>query len=340
MNTRILPQTGGIFLCFAPSLRAQKSVARQFNEDCLDAIRTDFPAPTIHARNLFHFSAAMYDAWATYDENSVGLFHNEIATAANLPAARSEAVSYAAYRILKSRYSNSPNAAATLAALDLRMATLGFDTEVTSTSGDSPAAVGNRCAAAVFFHTLDDGANEVNGYASTAAYHPVNQPLILPNSGTGVLVDANRWQPLAFNHINNSQSFLTPHWKNVTPWALFDSYDPGPPPYLGGEGDLEFKNNNLEVIQYSALLDPDTAGLIDISPASLGNSQLGTNDGTGHGVNPVTGSPYAPNIVNHGDFGRVLAEFWADGPNSETPPGHWNALTNQVADPPRIRKAH
>ena len=27
----------------------------------------------------------------------------------------------------------------------------------------------------------------------------------------------------------------------------------------------------------------------------------------------------------------MLAEFWADGPNSETPPGHWNVIANQVS---------
>ena len=38
--------------------------------------------------------------------------------------------------------------------------------------------------------------------------------------------------------------------------------------------------------------------------------------------------------MKRGDFVRVLAEFWADGPNSETPPGHWNVLANYVADHP------
>ena len=27
-----------------------------------------------------------------------------------------------------------------------------------------------------------------------------------------------------------------------------------------------------------------------------------------------------------------MAEFWADGPSSETPPGHWNVLANSVSD--------
>ena len=43
------------------------SVARQWNEALLQAIREDFARPTVHARNLFHVSVAMYDAWAVFD---------------------------------------------------------------------------------------------------------------------------------------------------------------------------------------------------------------------------------------------------------------------------------
>ena len=35
---------------------------------------------------------------------------------------------------------------------------------------------------------------------------------------------------------------------------------------------------------------------------------------------------------NAGDYARVLTEFWADGPKSETPPGHWNVIANEVSD--------
>ncbi|MDH3730199.1 MAG: hypothetical protein OES13_03575, partial [Acidimicrobiia bacterium] len=38
-----------------------KSMARLWNERILEAIRRDFPAPTVHSRNLFHLSAAMWD---------------------------------------------------------------------------------------------------------------------------------------------------------------------------------------------------------------------------------------------------------------------------------------
>ena len=39
-----------------------------------------------------------------------------------------------------------------------------------------------------------------------------------------------------------------------------------------------------------------------------------------------------------GDYTRVLAEFWADGPNSETPPGHWFTILNHVTDHPTVQR--
>ena len=46
------------------------SVARLWNEALLGAIRKDLARPTVHARNLFHMSAAMYDAWAVYSDSA------------------------------------------------------------------------------------------------------------------------------------------------------------------------------------------------------------------------------------------------------------------------------
>ena len=78
---------------------------------------------------------------------------------------------------------------------------------------------------------------------------------------------------------------------------------------------------------------------MDISPAVNGDNPLGTNDGTGHAVNPVTGQPYAPRDRGpRADFARALAEFWADGPSSETPPGHWNTIANTVTDSPGFER--
>ena len=76
------------------------SVARRWDEALLDAIRRALPAPTVHARNLFHTSAAMWDAWAAYDPTASGYFVKEKRSASDVAAARNEAISYAAYRVL------------------------------------------------------------------------------------------------------------------------------------------------------------------------------------------------------------------------------------------------
>ena len=81
------------------------SVARVWDEVLLDAIRRDTPAPTVHARNLFHTSAAMWDAWAAYDPDAEGYFVDEDHEADDVRAAREAAISYAAYRVLLHRYS-------------------------------------------------------------------------------------------------------------------------------------------------------------------------------------------------------------------------------------------
>jgi hypothetical protein len=76
------------------------SVARQWNEELLQAIRNDFARPTVHARNLYHSSVAMWDAWAAYDSKARGVLVDESASAPDRQAAREEAISYAAYRLL------------------------------------------------------------------------------------------------------------------------------------------------------------------------------------------------------------------------------------------------
>ncbi|MFK7809774.1 MAG: MopE-related protein, partial [Saprospiraceae bacterium] len=62
------------------------------------------------------------------------------------------------------------------------------------------------------------------------------------------------------------------------------------------------------------------------------NLEDGGDISTGYDINPVTQMPYAPQMVKRGDYGRILAEFWADGPDSETPPGHWYTILNYVTD--------
>jgi hypothetical protein len=328
-----------------------RSVARVWDETLLGLIRAVIPAPTVHARNLFHTSAAMWDAWAAYDPDVDGYFVSEKHTADDVQADREAAISFAAYRILLWRYATVSDLATAADDLDAVMASLCYRTDYDSTEGDDPAALGNRIAAAVIEFGGTDGALEDERYADSS-YRPVNDPMVVDDPGT-VMADPNAWQPLSLglqlsqNGLpipGNVQNFIGSQWGSVTSFALPESatgtpIDPGPPPQLGDpETDTEFKQAALEVLRYSSQLDPADGVEIDVSPASLGNNPLGTNDGTGYDQNPVTGDPYPSSTTLRADFERAIAEYWADGPTSETPPGHWNLIANTVADTPGFER--
>jgi hypothetical protein len=303
----------------------------------------------------------MYDAWAAYDPTASPLMHNENAAAANIEQARAQAISHAAYGLISHRFVTGPAGVGpgrltTQADLRNQMIALGFDPDFTSTVGDSPAAVGNRVAQKVIAFGLADGSNEVNRYATPAGqFAPVNPRLTFDLPGNPTVVDPNRWQPLHFlggridqfgRPINEAtQAHLTPFWGAVTPFGMDAAdrsangvyHDQGAPRQLGGPTDAMFKQREaLEFLRISSKLDPTSNEMIDISPASRGNTPNApfteSYDQEGYDVNPITGLPYTPQLVKHGDFGRVVAEFWADGPRSTAPPGHWNELANDVTD--------
>lgn len=321
-----------------------KSIARRWNEQILGAIRRDLPRPTVHARNLFHLSSAMWDAWAAYDATAKGVFVTEKATASDLDAARTEAISYAAYRVLEHRYANANGGPISKACFRAFVSKLGYDPDDQIATGDSPRALGNRIAAAIIEHGKTDGANEQNNYADTTGFMASNPPLPVENPSNPV-DDIDHWQPLdlAIAATQNGiplapgvQKYIGAQWGHVTPFAMErvagrETYmDPGETPTITPA----HMSWVVEMIQKAHDLEPSSTQTIDVSPGAYGNNPLGSNDGHGHPLNPSTGQPYASQIVPLGDFGRVMAEFWADGPKSETPPGHWNVMANRAFDHP------
>ncbi len=322
------------------------SVARRWDEALLDAIRRALPNPPVHARNLFHVSVAMWDAWAAYDSTASGYIFKGKLHAGDVNVARNESISYAAYRVLTARFIKAVGADKSLSEFDDLMDALCYPIGATTTGGDSPAAIGNQIAQAVLDYGKADGSNEVNGYTDPT-YKPVNPPLIVAKPGI-TLVDPNRWQPLQLENMisqngipvaNGVQQAVGPHWGHVTPFAIpvggasGTPIDPGPQPRLGDPlTDAVFHIQAVEVLRDSSLLDASIGLPIDISPRAIGANHLGSNDGHGYPLNPVTGGPYATDIVRQGDFYRAVVEFWADGPASETPPGHWNVIANTASD--------
>jgi hypothetical protein len=380
---------------FITQSNAQQSVARIWNETQLSAIRIDAARPPVQARNLFHVSLAMYDAWAVYDANAstyllgktingVNYPFTGVPTPSNIETARRSTVSYAAYRVLQNRYALSPNWATTSIKLDSVMNSLGYSTSFTSvnySSGDA-AALGNYIAQQVIAMGYADGANQVNNYAGTG-YSAGNASLTFYNDGNSTMSNVTRWQPLTFvtcidqNGIpcgTSTPSFICPLWGKVLPFSMptvsathqtrssvdYPLYNnPGAPPILS------LTNVNDTMSQYckwghemtaiwSGHLDPNDATMWDISPNAKGNISnypttlaglktfynllQGGPQGPGYTVNPVTGSAYPTQLVKRGDYTRIVSQYWADGPSSETPPGHWFAIINTVSNYPGFVK--
>ncbi len=303
-----------ILLCLAcgtatvPAAPAAQTVARIWDERALAAIRADTPHPPAQARNLFSLSVCMYDAWAAYDPVAVGYVYRGKHTAADVAAARREAISYAAYRLLKERHVYSKTAAATLAADDAQMTALGYDLNNQSRDPSTPAGLGNAIYDAVSTWFINDGANQAGGTPYPQADPPVaypdfpvaqggyvyvNPPLavLLPgiNDGFGnTVVDINHWQRLQIvNAVDQNgfpqgpiQNYLGAQWLGVRPFALTRMdptkpwVDPGPPPYFGGPTHAQFVKEIVANITADSQLSPDDGVMMDISPAARGNNSL------------------------------------------------------------------
>jgi hypothetical protein len=114
----------------------------------------------------------------------------------------------------------------------------GFDPSNTTPASPTdtaatPAAVGNLAAQAVLNLRHNDGSNQLNGYADTTGYQPVNT--------WNQVNDRWRWQPLCVplpppGYTGSScpgtvQKALTPQWGKVIPFSAPPTtyYLPGPP---------------------------------------------------------------------------------------------------------------
>ena len=182
------------------------------------------------------------------------------------------------------------------------MSELGYDAADTSTdvTTGSAAAVGNRIAECYIAYGLQDGANEANGYANQH-YLPVNPPIEPPKPGNPTIADLDRWQPIALvqyvdqagNVYNSNPPALSPEWGAVLPFALSEAdrttyfrddfgynvyHDPGAPPRAQGADADIYKWTFALVAVWSGHLDQADGVMIDISPASNGNTAAAAGD--------------------------------------------------------------
>ena len=229
-----------------------RSIATFWNETAVAVLRDGNATEPEQARDLFDLSKA---ALAAYDRAGA--------------RGRNAAISYASYRLLLWRASFGANLDTTFALLANRLRSLGYSPDFTSTAGSSPAALGNRIAAAAIAAGRHDGSLESLHYID-AGYTPMNGPLVVAQPGSTVH-DATFWQPLALGQIAahglaaipaKIQSFADAQWGRVRTYKPM-RFDPGPPPF-GDPSSAAYKRAAVAVIRATAgrpVKEPDASPL-------------------------------------------------------------------------------
>ncbi len=260
----------GVATC-VPGLRSTESVAELWDRTAISVLRRSGASQPVEARSLFRVSTAMWDAWAAYDAHAKGYLFTAKAHASNPLLAREEAMSYAAYRVLLWDVSHEHSLRRTFATLGARLRSLCYSASFVSVGGRSPAALGNRIAAAIIAAGKDDGSLESEHFVDTT-YTPQNDPLVLAQPGSTVH-DATFWQPLALAQVApqglpplpaDVQRFEDAQWGRVRSFALPRSLDLHAPPF-GDPMSADYKQAALSAIRATSRADaarePDASPL-------------------------------------------------------------------------------
>jgi len=238
----------------------------------------------------------IYDAWAAYDHTAVGTRLDgalrEPPPARTL-ANRTQAISFAAYRAAVDLF---PGSARTV--FDPLMRDLGYEITDRSTDVATPTGVGNVAARAVLDFRHRDGANQLGdepGGAAGVAYS-----------------DYTGYVPLN-DPMDIRRPFAPASVHDVNPWQ--------PLRYVDGRGNVvtpRFVGAQWQRVTTFAI----APGALRSStgPARYGSAEFRTQ---AHDLLELS--------AGLTDEQKMIAEYWADGPHSELPPGHWNLFGQFVA---------
>jgi hypothetical protein len=290
------PALGGLPL---DVLASGDSVVLLWNEAALQGVRDSKLGPPMVARALAIVHTCVFDAWAAYDHQAVG---TRLGAALRRPprertlANMNSAISFAAYRAAVDLFQGDQ-----VSVFDPLMRRLGFDPANTTNDITTPSGVGNVAARAVLEFRHRDGANQLGdepggkpgvAYSDYTAYKSTNDPM------------------------------------DLRPGAKFDPatvHDP----------------NRWQPLRY---IDASGADFIQpfvgaqwqhVTPFALTNvAQLRSPTGPArHGSAAYESQARALLALSGGltDEQKMIAEYWADGPHSELPPGHWDLFGQFVS---------
>lgn len=274
----------------------EPNIVIQWNQAALQGVRDGTLGPPMVARALAIVHTCMYDAWTAYDRKATGTqLGGSLRTlpAVRTPANKRKAISFAAYRAAVELFAWDK---ATV--FDPLMAKLGYDVDDTSTDTRTPAGIGNVACAAVLAFRHTDGSNQLGDltasgipYADYTGYQPKNLPSTVPVSDLSTVLDPNRWQPLTYF---NGTKVVTPTFVGAQ-W-----YKVTPFAMISPDQFLPFVSLYGPALYGSPEYTRQAQELVDLS-AHLTDKQ------------------------------KMIAEYWANGPHSELPPGHWDLFAQYVS---------
>ena len=270
-------------------------VATIWDNAALEAIRTVRPGPPMVARALNVVATSMYDAWAAYDDRAMG---TQLGAQLRRPTAErgnvtleSKAISFAAYRALVDLFPSQ------VAELNTVMFGLGYDPADHSVDPASPAGVGNLAAAAVIDYRHHDGANQLGDLS------PSHVPY----------ADYTGYAPL-----NPAITVATPTLRSMIPVP-------------GRWQPVSYVNPDTGTMVTPNLVAPFWG---NVRPFAL------TSSSQFRPAPPAAWNSFFARLqiaeviwisAHLTDKQKCIAEYWADGPTSETPAGHWNLFAQFVA---------
>jgi len=286
------------------SLDMCQNVAVIWAEENLRIIQAVFPllAPLNVARVLYIVDSCMWDSLAPFTPTWNSTMANGISRRPSTEftdANRNMAVSYGAYRAIKHIFSSRPDLTNSTDAL---FTSMGYNVNDRQENPNTPNGIGNQACDTILRFRDHDGANfladepgtAVGGknYSDYTNYVPVNDPQPkLDRTNCSTLRSINRWQPLQIPARTGGSVNQT----YLTPYAQMIT------PF-SLDYQLQFMPPGPPL--FHAL---DQAAFVSNYTQVLNISSM----------------------LN--DTLKVTAEYWADGPFSTLPPGHWQFFAVTLA---------
>jgi hypothetical protein len=274
------------------------TVVVRWNAAALQGVRDSRIGPPMVARALAIVHTCIFDAWAAYDKRAVG---TQLGSELRRPkkertlANKNEAISYAAHRALVDLFALDK-----ASVFDPLMVSLGYDPNNLTINTDTPAGIGNVACAAVLAFRHGDGSNQLGdlhsgAYSDWTGYVSVNSASTVPVNPASVL-DPNHWQPLTYD---DGATAPKPHIVTQS--------------FVGAQW--------YRVVPF-ALTSPD-----QFRPfvAQFGPALHGSETYLQQSRDLITIS------ADLTDEQKMIAEYWANGPHTELPPGHWDLFGEFVS---------